>query len=191
MGLEAVLLDRDGIICVNRVDHVKDWDEFELLPGVDSELLRLTEMGLRLAIVTNQAIIGRGMVSRTCVNEINSLMCEQLHRLGVEIDGVFICPHTPEDRCVCRKPEPGLILDATDQMNIKPNRSCIVGDVYSDMAAGFSGGCRSGYLVPSSRDQGSSSICVPKPWQRFSKVQSLHEAVSEILAESDNSDDPI
>jgi D-glycero-D-manno-heptose 1,7-bisphosphate phosphatase len=185
MSLKAVLLDRDGVICVNRDDHVKNWSEFEFLPDAANQLQRLSTVGLRLAIVTNQAIIGRGMVSHRAVEKINTQMCERLRQSGVEIEGVFICPHAPDDECGCRKPAPGLVSKAIDRMAIEPDQSCIVGDVYSDIAAGFSGGCRSGFLVSSNRDQGRPDICVPEPWQRLTKVRSLGEAVSAILMEVD------
>lgn len=180
--VKAVLLDRDGVICRNRPDHVKSWDEFEFLDDALRELPRLTDAGLKIAIVTNQAIIGRGTVAESLVMEINAKMCDALGSADIDVAGVYVCPHRPEDGCDCRKPAPGLIHQAASGLGVESSECCLVGDVYSDAVAGLTGGCRMAYLIPSSRPMGLPESEDPALKGRLVVAEDLKAAVSEILA---------
>ena len=105
--MKTVFLDRDGVICQNRVDHVKSWAEFQFLPGALSAIAELTRAGCRVVVLTNQAVVNRGLMSAELVEEINRLMIEKVAEAGGRIDMVVYCPHRPEENCECRKPRPG------------------------------------------------------------------------------------
>ena len=145
-----VFLDRDGVINVERADYVKSWDEFQFLPGALSGIRRLTELGCRLFVVTNQAGIHRGIMPVATVTDIHRRMRDAIYDHGGRIDGVFFCPHRSDEGCDCRKPRPGLLRLAADIFQIDLSRAILVGDNLTDIEAGLAVGCR-GILVRSGR----------------------------------------
>lgn len=138
--MRAVFLDRDGVINENRADYVKSWDEFAFLPGALDAIARLTEAGLLIFVVTNQAIVNRGMVPRQTVDEINRRMAREIERHGGRVEMIAYCPHRPEERCRCRKPRPGLILDLMGRYRLEPRDCVVIGDALSDIDAGQAAG---------------------------------------------------
>ena len=115
----AVFLDRDGVINENRDDHVKSWREFRFLPGAPEALARLASAGVRVFVVTNQAIINRGVLSRAAVEELNERMMREVRSRGGLIEAVACCPHRPEEGCDCRKPGAGLLIDLAQRHGIE------------------------------------------------------------------------
>jgi D-glycero-D-manno-heptose 1,7-bisphosphate phosphatase len=140
--MRAVFLDRDGVICQNRSDHVKSWDEFRFLPGAKNSLAALSRLDLPVIVITNQAIVGREMVPAHVVDDIHQRMVADVEAHSGRIDRVVYCPHRPEDRCGCRKPEPGMLLQVAEEMGIDLKRSYLVGDAATDLMAGRSVGCQ-------------------------------------------------
>ncbi len=140
--MRAVFLDRDGVICENRPDHVKNWDEFEFLPGAKNSLAALSRLGLAVVVVTNQAVIGRGIVPASTVDAIHQRMMDEVATFGGRIDRIVYCPHRPEENCGCRKPKAGMLLQVANEMEIDLGHSYMVGDAASDLLAGQRAGCR-------------------------------------------------
>jgi D-glycero-D-manno-heptose 1,7-bisphosphate phosphatase len=140
--MRAVFLDRDGVICENRPDHVKTWDEFQFLPGAKNSLAALSRLGLAVVVVTNQAAIGRGIVPAGTVDEIHRRMMAEVAAFGGRIDRIVYCPHRPEENCGCRKPKAGMLLQAANEMGIDLSRSYMIGDAASDLLAGQRVGCQ-------------------------------------------------
>jgi len=151
MGLGAVFLDRDGVICENRSDHVKSWDEFQFLPNAKNSLAGLGRLGLPIIVFTNQAIVGRQMVHASVVDDIHRRMKAEVEAYGGRIDRVIYCPHRPEERCACRKPEPGMLLQVAEDMGIELSQSYLIGDAATDLLAGQRAGCRQLFLVLTGR----------------------------------------
>jgi D-glycero-D-manno-heptose 1,7-bisphosphate phosphatase len=137
----AVVLDRDGVINENRVDHVKSWAEFRFLPGVPDAIARLTEAGIRVFVFTNQAIINRGMVPYEAVEQVNRAMVGALIEFGATVEAVVCCPHRPEEDCSCRKPRPGLLLGLARRFELDLSRTVVIGDALTDVEAGQAAGC--------------------------------------------------
>jgi D-glycero-D-manno-heptose 1,7-bisphosphate phosphatase len=137
----AIFLDRDGVINRNRPDHVKSWSEFEFLPGALEALKRLAQAGVPVVIVSNQAAIGRGLVTREAVEAINRRMVDEIRAAGGRVDDVLFCPHGPEAGCDCRKPRAGLLLQAAERWGIDLEASVLVGDAESDILAAQCAGC--------------------------------------------------
>jgi D-glycero-D-manno-heptose 1,7-bisphosphate phosphatase len=148
--LQAVLLDRDGVINRERADYVKSWEEFELLPGALDGLSRLASLGIPILVLTNQSAIGRGLVALETVKEIHSRLQEVVTAAGGRLDGFYICPHHPDDGCACRKPKPGLLLQAAAEFNFDLAAAIFVGDSITDYQAAEAAGCPS-LLVASGR----------------------------------------
>lgn len=136
MSRPGVLLDRDGVINVNRPTHVTCWSDFSFLPGVISALRRLTQLNVPVAVVTNQAIVNRNIITHAELATIHQRMVAMLRLGGARVDGIFYCPHDWAEGCDCRKPAPGLLLQAADALDLDLSRSVFVGDAATDVAAG-------------------------------------------------------
>lgn len=147
----AVFLDRDGVLNVNRDDHVKRWEEFEWLPGVAPSLRLLREAGYALVVVTNQAAIGRGQTTLEAVHDVHRRMAEHLAARDAALDAVYYCPHRPDDGCGCRKPKPGMILEAARFLRLDLARSHLVGDHERDLEAARAAGVGDAHLVTRER----------------------------------------
>ena len=142
MRNKAAFLDRDGTL--NRMledDYVKTWEEFELLPGAAEAIRALNAKGYLVILVTNQRGIGKGVMTEEDLEQIHRRMCHELAAAGAQIDDIFYCPHNIEDECACRKPKPGLLLEAQAKWDIDLDRSVLIGDMESDMEAGRAVGC--------------------------------------------------
>lgn len=146
----AIFLDRDGVINANRADHVKSWDEFVFLPGVLDALRQLATRDFVLVVTTNQAAIGRGLMSEATLRDIHAQMSDAIARAGGRLDAIYFCPHRPEDLCACRKPQPGMYLAAARQFGIDPARSYVIGDAQADVDAARAIGAQ-GILVLTGR----------------------------------------
>ncbi len=140
--MRAVFLDRDGVICENRPDHVKSWSEFRFLPGALIALRRLAATSFRIVVVTNQAIVQRGTVPAGVVEEIHERMAWNIRRFGGRLDAIYCCPHRPEEGCPCRKPKPGLLLQAARDLGIQLEGSYLIGDAMTDVEAALAVGCQ-------------------------------------------------
>ena len=192
--MRAIFLDRDGVICENRPNHVKNWGEFEFLPGVKKSLAMLSRLGLPIIIVTNQAVIGRGMVTVETLEDIHRRMAAEIAAHGGRIDRLIYCPHRPEDECDCRKPKPGMLLQAAAEMGIDLTQSYLIGDATSDIQAGQRVGCRT-FLVLTGRGVEQSIPALHSAERHFVTIASdLREVADHILqaelnltAESDQS----
>lgn len=145
--LQAIFLDRDGVINERRLTHVTRWEEFVFLPGVKAALARLAALGLPVFIVTNQAIVNRGIVSRETIEAIHARMCAAIVAAGGAVAKVAFCPHRPDERCGCRKPAPGMHLDLAARYDLDLSRCLMVGDSCSDVVAGQSAGCRTALVL--------------------------------------------
>lgn len=141
--MRAVFLDRDGVINENRTDHVKSWQEFIFLPGTLPALRWLNLAGFHVFVITNQAIVGRNIVSAQTIEGIHAEMLVQVAHHGGHIHDIRYCPHDSDVECECRKPRPGMLRDLTARWGIQPSRSYLVGDAWTDIAAGRSMGIRS------------------------------------------------
>jgi len=148
---QAVFLDRDGVL--NRVivrggvpSPPAGVDEVEILPGVAEALALLEEHGFSRIVVTNQPDVARGTLTHAVVEAIHRYLLERL-----PLDAVLTCYHDDADGCGCRKPKPGLLLEAAARYGIDLHRSFLVGDRWRDIGAGEAAGCLT-FLVPSPAD---------------------------------------
>lgn len=136
----AVFVDRDGVICENRPDYVKSWGEFVFVPGSIEALASLSNAGARLFVVTNQAVVGKGQISRRQLDVIHEKMLDVLNGAGANIESILVCTHHPDDRCDCRKPNPGLLTDAALRFKVDLEGSFMIGDHSTDIEAGARAG---------------------------------------------------
>jgi D-glycero-D-manno-heptose 1,7-bisphosphate phosphatase len=130
-----VLLDRDGTLNVER-HYLADPDQLALLPGVVPALQQLRQLQLGLVVVTNQSGLARGYFTRADLDAIHSRLHLLLAEGGIHLDGIYICPHGPDEGCSCRKPAPGLALAAAAAWGFNPADCFVVGDRPADIELG-------------------------------------------------------
>ena len=130
-----VVLDRDGTLIVHH-PYLTDPAKVELLPGVAPGLRRLRALNLGLVVTTNQSALGRGILSPEGLNAVHGRLKELLSEEGIVLDGIYVCPHLPEDECACRKPKPGLVLEAARELGFDPRECFVVGDNACDVDLG-------------------------------------------------------
>lgn len=178
----AVFLDRDGTITQLR-GFITSPNQIELIPDAAMIIERMRSSGLLCVLITNQSAIGRGMITKSELEEIHAELEEQLAFHNTTLDAIYWCPDAPNSEETVidsprRKPGPGMLLDASRDLNIDLSQSWMIGDRISDVLAGMNAGCkgsirvRTGYQYPKG---------VPEVTGRYSTVNSLSEAVDLIL----------
>jgi histidinol-phosphate phosphatase family protein len=133
------VLDRDGTLIVER-NYLSKPEEVELIPGTVEGLRDLIKLGFGLVVITNQSGIGRGYFDEAQLARINRRLNNLLAREGIILAGIYYCPHTPENRCRCRKPQTGLLERAATQLEFDPRRSFVIGDKACDIDLGRNAG---------------------------------------------------
>ena len=154
---KAIFLDRDGTI--NKyVGFLRNIDDFELIKGVAEAIKLINQSGYLAIVVTNQPVIARGEVTWEELNEIHKKMATLLGKEGAYVDGIYVCPHHPDKGfegerpeykidCDCRKPKPGLLLQAAKDFNIDLSESYMIGDSHRDVEAGENAGVKKSIKV--------------------------------------------
>jgi D-glycero-D-manno-heptose 1,7-bisphosphate phosphatase len=149
----AAFLDRDGVINIDR-GYVYRPEEFEFVDGVFEGTSTLQRLGFVLVIISNQSGIGRGLYSEADLDVLNHWMLRQFEQRSIRIEGVFHCPHHPTEalgryrrECDCRKPAPGMLLQAARELNLDLQRSALFGDRASDLQAAANAGVPLRYLL--------------------------------------------
>lgn len=173
----AVFLDRDGVLVKSGIREGQpvapaSLEQFQILPGVPAALEQLKRRGFLLVVVTNQPDVARGVIPAAAI--------EQMHRRLLEVlpvDDIRVCMHDDGDGCHCRKPKPGMILDAARAYGIDLRGSFMVGDRWRDVEAGHAAGCKTVFIE---HGYGERQPAVPPD----ARVHSLEEAVDWILAHS-------
>jgi D-glycero-D-manno-heptose 1,7-bisphosphate phosphatase len=144
----AVFIDRDGTINVEK-DYLFRTEDFEFIPGAAEAIRMFNEAGWLVVVVSNQSGVARGYYTEEDVHLLHSHISAQLRQSGARVDAWFYCPHHPSGRgsyalpCRCRKPLPGMLLEAADRFGIDLDASLMIGDKLVDIEAGRSAGCRS------------------------------------------------
>lgn len=171
---KAVFLDRDGVINRSLVLNGKPFaptnlNDFQILPGVSDSLFSLKASGYLTVVVTNQPDLSTGKQTWESLNEIHAYLNSQCH-----IDMVKVCSHVSEDRCSCRKPNPGMLVEASKELGIDLSESYMIGDRWGDVEAGQRSGCKNTFFI----DYGYKE---KKPTGDFISVNSLRECTDIIL----------
>ena len=161
----TVILDRDGVLNKKpaRAQYVRCWDEFEWLPGAKQALRFLNEAGYRVVVVSNQAGIGRGVMTEADLVKIHVAMRTEATGAGGRIDQIYYCPHDWNTGCECRKPNPGLLFQAQRELNLDLTRTAFIGDDERDGQAAEAAGC---------------------PFMQVSDSQSLLDCVQQLIERS-------
>ncbi|MDE1767038.1 MAG: HAD family hydrolase [Thaumarchaeota archaeon] len=138
---KAVFLDRDGVVNKERADYVKKVDELVIL-DVANSIKKLRDGGFLIIVISNQSAVNRGLTTHENVKKIHSTIQDYLEKGGTQIDAFYYCPHRPDENCNCRKPKPGLLNKAINDLKIDPKLSWMIGDRDSDIEAAKLVGCK-------------------------------------------------
>lgn len=177
----AIFLDRDGVIIENRSHYVRSWADVEIFPQALEALARLAGTRYKIVLVTNQSAVGRGLIARETAEEINRRLLKAINAAGGQVHGTYMCPHTPSDGCECRKPRPGMLLRAAQDLSIDLKSSIMIGDALTDLQAGRAAGLHRVALVRTGR--GASQLQQPRPEDlgEFPVFDDLKAAVNSLL----------
>lgn len=167
----AAFLDREGTLNVRPAEHeyVTSPSEFVWLPGAREGVRRLQQTGFVLAVVSNQRGVARGLVSVSAVRDIERRIQADLAPFGCRVEQFRYCFHDLADRCECRKPRPGMLLELARDLDLDLSRSWMIGDMQSDVGAGKAAGCRTAF-IGSSREQRGADVVAPSLDQASRKI---------------------
>jgi D-glycero-D-manno-heptose 1,7-bisphosphate phosphatase len=177
----AIFLDRDGVIIENRDTYVRSWADVSIYPDALPALAQLNNLTYKIVIVTNQSAVGRGLMGMETALDINRRLSVEIEKAGGRVDGIFMCPHAPEENCSCRKPQPGLIFQAAEALQLNLQQSILIGDALSDIQAGQSAGIPQTILVRTGRGVRQALLLGSISLKPFRIYDSLPQAVAEIL----------
>jgi len=144
---KVVFLDRDGVINKDSPEYIKNWNEFEFLPGSLEAIKQLTLRRFEVIIITNQSAVNRKLITKDDLEYLHNRLNKTVESNGGQIGDIFFCPHTPEEACTCRKPKPGLIYRAQQRYQIDLANSAMVGDSAKDIECARNAGCKYAILV--------------------------------------------
>jgi len=140
--MQLVILDRDGVINEDSDEYIKSEDEFVPLPGSLAAIARLNRAGYTVAVASNQSGVGRGLFDLATLESMHAKLARLLAAEGGEVDHIFYCPHTPEDACECRKPQPGLMRQIAEYYAVPLTGVPVIGDSLRDLEAARAVGAR-------------------------------------------------
>ena len=181
--MKAVFLDKDGKLIPDvpyNVDPQLISIEKNALPG----LKRLQDQGYKLIVISNQSGVALGFFNEDDLHSVETRIKDLLKTEGIDIKGFYYCPHSSEDNCTCRKPQPGLLLKASDDFGINLSESWMIGDILNDVEAGNRAGCKT-ILI----DNGNETEWLMNQYRKPNfKVKHINEAAEIIIGEANYSD---
>jgi D-glycero-D-manno-heptose 1,7-bisphosphate phosphatase len=148
MTIKTIFLDRDGVIN-KEVNYLKKIDDFEFIKGIFNACQYFQNLGYEIIIITNQSGISRGYYDENDFQNLTKWMFSQFKKNKITILDIFYCPHSPDSNCFCRKPKPGMLLNAKKKYNIDMENSWMIGDKNDDIIAANKSGIYKTILVRS------------------------------------------
>ena len=150
---KAVFLDRDGVLNRKAPEghYVTRWEEIDLLPGAREAVYLLNHAGFLVVVVTNQRCVARGLLTSGELEAIHARLLHEFETSGARLEAVYYCPHDKQPPCSCRKPQPGMLLQAAQTYDVDLSVSRMVGDSDSDVEAGRTAGCHTARVIDDDR----------------------------------------
>ncbi len=140
--MKLIILDRDGVINQDSDAYIKSPDEWVPIPGSLEAIAKLNRAGYTVTVASNQSGLSRGYFDLQTLSAMHHKMDDMLSQLGGRVEGVFFCPHAPRDKCACRKPQPGLLLDISRRFSAPLNDVFYIGDTLSDLRCAQQAGAK-------------------------------------------------
>lgn len=182
----AVFLDRDGVIIENRAGYVRSWKDVGFIPDALHALVQLAQTPFAIVIVTNQSVVGRGLISLEKAQKINQGVIDRILQVGGRVDGTYLCPHAPQAQCDCRKPKPGLLTQAAKELNLDLVHSIMIGDALTDLSAAEAAGIQHKILVLTGRGADQARLPEAETLSPFESYLSLSAAIQAIMEDGSN-----
>ncbi len=184
MNKFAVFIDRDGTIN-EEVGYVDSIERFRILPGVSDAIRKLNEKNIPAIVISNQSGIARGYFTADFVNTLHQWMTAEIEKHGGSLNGIYVCPHHPDEGCACRKPRPGMLLKAAKEHGVSLRNSCVIGDKLIDIETAHSVGARGVLVMTGYGTEEMKLLTDQDPDDRPDHIASnLNEAVSWIINEA-------
>jgi len=174
-------MDRDGVIIENRENYVLSWKDVSIYPFTFQAIASIRSSLYKIILITNQSAVGRGLITIDEARGINSQLVELIRLEGGRIDAVYMCPHSPSDKCTCRKPEPGMFFHAAEEMGIDLANSIMIGDALTDLVAAGRAGITKTALVRTGRGSEQAVLPLPQGMQSFQVFETLLDALENFL----------
>lgn len=182
--MKLIILDRDGVINHESREFIKSPDEWHPITGSLDAIAALTNAGYTIVIATNQSGVGRKIFGIDMLHQIHAKMLAKITAAGGKIHQIYFCPHSPTDKCNCRKPKPGMFEQITHDLgiNLRDANAVFIGDSLRDVELGLATGCKF-YLVTSEGSDGKHTLeeLTPEQKQQINIVENLAHATRQIL----------
>ena len=178
---KAVFLDRDGVINRNLNKYVLSIESVQIIPRSLQAIANLAQSEYAVVIVTNQSAIGRGLITEEIAQNINSFILEKIQSANGIIDGIYLCPHHPKTHCVCRKPNPGMLIQAAAELNLDLENSWLIGDAITDIQASIAANVKP-IMVGTGRGTEQAANLNSDKLAHVPFVKDLYEAIEDILS---------
>lgn len=177
----ALFLDRDGVIIENRANYVRSWADVAFYPQALSALARIRDCAYKIIIVTNQSAVGRGLMPLETAVALNTRIIEVVRQYHGRIDDAYICPDAPQNQSNCRKPQPGMLLQAAEEYALDLSQSIMIGDALTDVKAGRAAGVRLSVLLLTGRGRDQAALPEAAELAPISIYKDLTAALFEII----------
>ncbi|MBX3059893.1 MAG: HAD family hydrolase [Anaerolineae bacterium] len=177
----ALFLDRDGVIIENRADYVRRWEDVQFFPQALAALAQIRHTPYKVIVVTNQSAVGRGLMTLATAVALNDRIMDVVRQHDGRIDASYICPDAPDQETGCRKPLPGMLLQAAHDHHLDLSQSIMIGDALTDVQAGRAAGVRLSALVRTGRGQAQAAKPEALALSPLSIYNDLYTAVVELI----------
>ncbi len=177
--MKTIILDRDGVINLDSDAYIKSPDEWVPIAGSLEAIARLSQAGYRILVATNQSGVTRGLFDLETLNAIHQKMESAIQQHGGNLDGIYYCPHGPDDNCACRKPKPGLLLQMERDLGIDLRQAIVVGDSLKDLQAAIAVGAKPVLVLTGN---GTTTLDLIKQEQQIDIHQNLADFAESLIA---------
>lgn len=177
----ALFLDRDGVFIENRANYVRSWEDVEFFPQALTALARIREIPYKIIVVTNQSAVGRGIISLETAVRLNEQILAVVRQANGRIDDSYLCPAKPGTNDPCRKPRPGMLLQAAREHALDLSQSYMIGDALTDIQAGQAAGVKQAILLLTGRGTAQVQLPVAKELSAFATFPTLADALGHLF----------
>lgn len=173
----ALFLDRDGVFIENCANYVRSWQDVTFFPQALAALARIRDIPYKIIVVTNQSAVGRGILSLATAVSLNERILAEVKAKNGRIDASYLCPAPPGTNDPCRKPRPGMLLQAAQEHNLDLSQSYMIGDALTDIQAGQAAGVKETILLLTGRGQAQAQLPLAAELPAFATFPALADAL--------------
>ncbi len=177
----ALFLDRDGVFIENYANYVRSWEDVQFFPQALKALARIRGIPHKIIVVTNQSAVGRGILSLETAVALNERILQVVREGNGRIDASYLCPAKPGTDDPCRKPRPGMRLQAAEEHNLDLSQSFMIGDALTDIQAGQAAGVKQAILLLTGRGEAQSQLPWAKDLPAFATFPTLEQALTHLF----------